>query len=61
MSRPTRAVLNSRSRDSSGDWSNWRPVLVIAEHANTWRIWSLRDPFTRLVHKQAIGERVTPL
>jgi hypothetical protein len=54
-----RAILNTR--DQSGDWSNWHPVWVIAEHLCTWRIWSWRAPLTRLVHKHALGERVLPL
>lgn len=48
------------SRDRQGDWSDWRPVRLVSEGQNTWRIWSWREPFTRLVHKQSLGLQVTP-
>ena len=46
------------SRDRSGDWSDWRPVVLVSEGRNTWRIWSWREPFTRLIHKRSLGLRV---
>jgi hypothetical protein len=54
-----RVVL--KSRDRQGDWCDWRVVWLVSEHVNTWRIWSWRDPLTRLVHKQAMGERLDAL
>lgn len=50
------AVLENR--DPRGDWSEWRRVWIVGEGAQTYRIWSWRNPFTRLVHKRAIGERI---
>jgi hypothetical protein len=50
-----------RSRDRQGDWTDWRIVYLISEHSNCWRIWSLRDLFTRYVHKDALGERIEEL
>ena len=51
-------ILVSRANDPSGAWSEWCPVWLAQEYENAWRIWSWRNPFTRLVHKRALGERV---
>lgn len=56
-----KAILNSREHFPPYDFGAWRPVYVVTEHKNTWRIWSWRNPFTRLVHKRAMGERIQPL
>jgi hypothetical protein len=44
-----------------GDY-NWkfRPVLIIGEGKNTYRIWSWREPLTRVVHKKETSEKVKP-
>ena len=49
------------SRDRCGDWSEWRIVWVVKEYKNCWRIWSWYEPFTRLMHKQALGEKLTEM
>ena len=41
-----RAILNSRTSYPDYSWSDWRVVWLVAEHENTWRIWSWREPFT---------------
>ncbi len=39
------------------DWQ-YRPIIVISEGKNSFRIWSLREPFTRVIHKKANNEKV---
>lgn len=56
-----KVILNSRSPHPDHEWSDWRIVYLIKEHINTWHIWSLREPFGRYVHKNAVGERITHL
>ena len=46
------------SRNSVGNWSHWKPVFVLSETENTWRVWSWSSPFTKLVHKRSMGLRV---
>lgn len=45
-----------------GDWNlRFRPVWVLSRNKNTTRIWSVREPLTRLVHHNANSEKVKPL
>ena len=59
----SKAILEyKRVWSQQGDWDlQFRPVFVIKQHKNTTRIWSWREPFTRLVHKNANHESVKPL
>ena len=41
------------------DWQ-FRPILILSEAKNSFRIWSWREPLTRVVHKKANHERVIP-
>jgi len=43
------------------DFADWRIVWLIKENINTFLIWSWREPFTRYVHKHALGEKIEPL
>lgn len=38
----------------------FRPIVIISEGKNSWRIWSWREPFSRVVHKKADNEVVVP-
>jgi hypothetical protein len=61
MGEMRRVILRSRAYYDDYEWSSWRAVWLVAEHTNTWRIWSLWEPLTRLVHKNACGERIEEL
>ena len=54
-----RVILRHHGHEA--DWSQWRIVWLLKEFENTWKIWSFYEPFTRYVHKEALGERIEPL
>jgi len=56
-----KVILESRNNQPGHEWSEWRTVWLIKENKNSWKIWSLWEPFTRYVHKKAMGERIIEL
>jgi len=56
-----KVILNSRENYPNYDWSIWRTVWLVKRYKNCCRIWSWREPFTRLIHKNAMGERLQDL
>ncbi len=58
-----RAILEYKSVWSPYGDFNWkfRPIWVLTTYKNTHRIWGIREPFTRLVHKQSGHEKVKAL
>lgn len=45
-----------------GDYKwKFRPIWVLSNNKNTYRIWSFREPLTRLVHKRENSEKVVKL
>jgi len=56
-----RAIVVSRDSRPDFDWGPWHAVWILAKHTNTVRIWSWREPLSRLVHKHASGERIEAL
>ena len=58
----SKAILEyKRVWSPQGDFTwKFRPVIIVSEGKNSYRIWSWKEPLTRVVHKKANYERVVP-
>ena len=58
--KPRKGILEyKRIWSPQGDWDwQFRPVIILSEGKNSWRIWSWREPFSRIVHKRVNNEKV---
>jgi len=55
-----KAILEyKRVWSPQGDFGwQFRPVIILSEGKNSYRIWSIREPLSRVVHKKANHEKV---